>query len=375
MADKIQNNTLSLQTVLRWVVGLTVATAVGALLWYFREVVVYILISAVFAIIGRPFVGLLCKIRVKRFALPRWFAAAVTLLLLWVIIGGLLSLIVPLVAGKIYELSSLDLRSALEGVEAPLERLQNSISTIFALPETHFSISDIIVSSLRRFLNYDTVNAVVSSIINTGMSAVIVVFSVSFITFFFLKEDGLFSQMVSAVFPEKYAENVHRAIDKVSLLLSRYFTGLLTESLIISTIIAIVLFLFGMNVEDACFIAVIMGMLNVIPYAGPAVGVLVSIFIGVVSPIDGCTITYTLAVIMGTICVVKGIDDFVLQPTIYSSKVSAHPLEIFIVILMAGSVGGIVGLLVAVPSYTVLRVFAKEFFSEVSLVRKLTKEI
>ena len=375
MADNIQNNTLSLQTVLRWVVGLTVATAVGALLWYFREVVVYILISAVFAIIGRPFVGLLCKIRVKRFALPRWFAAAVTLVLLWVIIGGLLSLIVPLVAGKIYELSSHDLRSALEGVEAPLARLQNSISTIFALPETHFSISDIIVSSLRRFLNYDTVNAVVSSIINTGMSAVIVVFSVSFITFFFLKEDGLFSQMVSAMFPEKYAENVHRAIDKVSLLLSRYFTGLLTESLIISTIIAVVLFLFGMNVEDACFIAVIMGMLNMIPYAGPAVGVLVSIFIGVVSPIDGCTIAYTLAVIMGTICVVKGIDDFVLQPTIYSSKVSAHPLEIFIVILMAGSVGGIVGLLVAVPSYTVLRVFAKEFFSEVSLVRKLTKEI
>ena len=375
MADNIQNNTLSLQTVLRWVVGLTVATAVGALLWYFREVVVYILISAVFAIIGRPFVGLLCKIRVKRFALPRWFAAAVTLLLLWVIIGGLLSLIVPLVAGKIYELSSLDLRSALEGVETPLERLQNSISTIFALPETHFSISDIIVSSLRRFLNYDTVNAVVSSIINTGMSAVIVVFSVSLITFFFLKEDGLFSQMVSAMFPDKYAENVHRAIDKVSLLLSRYFTGLLTESLIISTIIAVVLFLFGMNIEDACFIAVIMGMLNMIPYAGPAVGVLVSIFIGVVSPIDGCTIAYTLAVIMGTICVVKGIDDFVLQPTIYSSKVSAHPLEIFIVILMAGSVGGIVGLLVAVPSYTVLRVFAKEFFSEVSLVRKLTKEI
>ena len=375
MANNIQNSTLSLQTFLRWVVGLAVATAVGALLWYFREVVVYILVSAVFAIIGRPLVGLLCKIRIKQFSLPRWLAAAVTLVLLWVVIGGLLSLIVPLVAGKIYELSSLDLRSALEGVEEPLSRLQTSISTIFALPETHFSISDIIVSTLRQFLNYDTVNAVVSSIINTGMSAVIVVFSVSFITFFFLKEDGLFSNMVSAVFPEKYAENVHRAIDKVSLLLSRYFTGLVTESLIISTIIAVVLLLFGMQVEDACFIAVIMGMLNVIPYAGPAFGVLVSIFIGIVSPIDGCTIAYTLAVILSTICVVKGIDDFVLQPTIYSSKVSAHPLEIFIVILMAGSVGGIVGLLVAVPSYTVLRVFAKEFFSEVSLVRKLTKEI
>ncbi len=369
------NNNLTVQTILRWVVGLVVMAAVGAVLWYFRQTVVYILVSALLAIIGRPFVSLLCKIRVKQFSLPRWLAAAVTLVLLWVVIGGLLSLIVPLVAGKIYELSSLDLRSALEGVEEPLSRLQTYISTIFVLPETHFSLSEVIVSTLRQFLNYDTVNAVVSSIINTGMSAVIVVFSVSFITFFFLKEDGLFSNMVSAIFPDKYSENVHRAIDKVSLLLSRYFTGLLTESLIIASIIAVVLLLFGMQWENACFIAVIMGMLNVIPYAGPAVGVLVSIFIGVVSPIEGCTIAYTLAVILSTICVVKGIDDFVLQPTIYSSKVSAHPLEIFIVILMAGSVGGIVGLLVAVPSYTVLRVFAKEFFSEVSLVRKLTKEI
>ena len=375
MSNNNVKNNLTVQTFLHWIMGLSLAVAVGALLWYFREVVVYILVSAVFAIVGRPLVRLLCKITIKRFSMPRWLAATVTLVLLWVIIGGLLSLIVPLVAGKVYELSSLDLRSALEGVEQPLERLQNSISTIFALPETHFSISDIIVSTLRQFLNYDTVNSVVSSIINTGMSAVIVLFSVSFITFFFLKEDGLFSNMVSAVFPEKYSENVHRAIEKVSLLLSRYFTGLLTESLIISAIIAVVLLLFGMNVEDACFIAVIMGMLNVIPYAGPAFGVLVSIFIGIVSPIDGCTIAYTLAVILTTICVVKGIDDFVLQPTIYSSKVSAHPLEIFIVILMAGSVGGIIGLLVAVPSYTVLRVFAKEFFSEVSLVRKLTKEI
>ena len=375
MANSNMNNNLTVQTFLRWVMGLSLAVAIGALLWYFREVVVYILVSAVFAIIGRPFVRLLCWFKIKQIAMPRWLAAAVTLVVLWVVIGGLLSLIVPLVAGKVYELSSLDLRSALEGVEEPLARLQNSIATIFALPETHFSISDIIVSTLRRFLNYDTVNSVVSSIIDAGMSAVIVIFSVSFITFFFLKEDGLFSQMVSAVFPDKYAENVHRAIEKVSLLLSRYFTGLLTESLIISTIIAVVLLLFGMQVEDACFIAVIMGMLNVIPYAGPAVGVLVSVFIGIVSPIDGCTIAYTLAVILSTICVVKGVDDFVLQPTIYSSKVSAHPLEIFIVILMAGSVGGIVGLLVAVPSYTVLRVFAKEFFSEVSLVRKLTKEI
>ena len=375
MPNSNQNNNLTLQTFLHWVMGLSLVIAVGFVLWYFREVVVYILVSALLAIIGRPLVRLLCKAKVGRFEMPRWLAAAITLVLLWVVIGGLMSLIVPLVAGKIYELSSLDLRSALEGIEAPLAKLQNYITTTFAHTESQFSLSDVLVASFGRFLNYDTVNSVVTSIINMGMSAVIVLFSVSFITFFFLKEDGLFSAMVSAIFPDKYSENVHRAIEKVSLLLSRYFTGLLTESLIISVIIAVVLLLFGMQLENACFIAVIMGMLNVIPYAGPAVGAMASMFIGIVSPIEGCTIAYTLTVLACTIAVVKGVDDFVLQPTIYSSKVSAHPLEIFIVILMAGSVGGIVGLLVAVPSYTVLRVFAKEFFSEVSLVRKLTKEI
>ena len=151
MPNNTLNSNVSVQTFLRWVVGLTVVVAVGALLWYFREVVVYILVSALFAIVGRPLVSLLSKIKIKQFAVPRWLAAAVTLVLLWVVLGGLLSLIIPLVAGKIYELSSLDLRLALEGVEAPLERLQNYISTIFVLPETHFSISDIRTQSeLRR---------------------------------------------------------------------------------------------------------------------------------------------------------------------------------------------------------------------------------
>ena len=373
--NKGVSNKATVNTMLRWAIGLSIAVAVCALLWYFREVVVYILISAVLAIVGRPFVGWLCRFRVGGREMPRWFAAAIILVCLWVVIGGLLVLITPLVAQKLSELSMLDLRSVLHSVEAPLSSLQNDISSIFGLPEPEKSISEQIVEYVRQFLNSEGSNQIVVSVVDLGVSAVIALFSVSFITFFFLKEDGLFSSMVSAVFPEKYSENVHRAVDKVSMLLSRYFTGILTESLIISSVITIVLFLFGMNVQDACFIAVIMGLFNVVPYAGPAVGGLVSVFIGIVSPIEGCSVEYTLGVIIGTLCVVKLLDDFILQPFIYSSKVKAYPLEIFIVILMAGSVGGIVGLLVAVPSYTVIRVFAKEFFSEVALVRKLTKEI
>ena len=132
---------------------------------------------------------------------------------------------------------------------------------------------------------------------------------------------------------------------------------------------------FGMNTTDACFVGVIMGVMNVIPYAGPLMGGIASIFIGIVSPIDGCTIGYTIGVIVGSLLVIKGLDDFVLQPLLYSERVKAHPLEVFIVILLAGSVAGIIGMLLAIPAYTVVRVFAKEFFSQFSLVKRLTENV
>ena len=378
MSDNKDNGVGVVSSVPRTILWVALAVVVGVVLWYFRQAAVYILVSAVLAFVGRPLVRLLCKAHIGRFYMPRWLAATLTLILLWCVCGGLIALVVPLIAGKITDLSNLisTSGSSLNVVLEPLQRVQHYITDTFGLPATEsVSILEDFVKRLLKFLNYDTVTSVLSSIIELGSSMVIALFSISFISFFFLKEDGLFSKMVAAIFPDKYSDNVYRAIDKISVLLSRYFTGLLTESLIISTVIAVVLLLFGMPFENACFIAVVMGLLNVIPYAGPAIGLLVSLFVGIVAPIDGCTISFTLAVIFGVICVVKGVDDFVLQPTIYSSKVSAHPLEIFIVILMAGSVGQIVGLLVAVPTYTVLRVFAKEFLSEVPLVHKLTKEI
>jgi predicted PurR-regulated permease PerM len=378
MSDNNEKRVGVVPSLPRTILWVLLAVVVGAILWYFRQATVYILVSAVLAFVGRPLVHFLCKAHIGRFEMPRWLAATLTLILLWGVLGGIIAVVVPLVAGKIIDLSNLisGSGSSLDVVMEPLQNVQKYITDTLGLPAVQSeAILDDFVKRLLKFLNYDTVTSVLSSIIELGSSLVVAMFSISFITFFFLKEDGLFSKMVAAIFPDKYSENVYRAINKISVLLSRYFTGLLTESLIIASVIAVVLLLFGMQFENACFIAIVMGMLNVIPYAGPAIGVLVSMFIGIVSPIEGCTISYTLAVICGVIGVVKGADDFVLQPTIYSSKVSAHPLEIFIVILMAGSVGQIVGLLVAVPTYTILRVFAKEFLSEVPLVNKLTKEI
>lgn len=363
------------QNIAKWAAGAVAVVLIGTLLWYFSSTVIYILVSAVLAIVGRPLVRLISRLKVGKWSVPRWLSAMITLVVMWVVLVGFCLLVVPLVVGKVSSLAALDLGSVLANIQEPLENIQHYLSNLAIMPEQTVSVSEIIVGWLRKVVDYQTINTAFSSVVDITLTLVVAFFSVSFITFFFLKEDGLFYKMVTALFPSRYVDNVTRALDKITHLLSRYFTGLLFESLILMTVISVVLMLFGLAVEDACFIGVIMGVMNVVPYAGPVMGGIASIFVGIVAPIEGCTIGYTLAVIVGTLLTVKGIDDFVIQPTLYSERVNAHPLEVFIVILLAGSAGGILGMLLAIPSYTVLRVFAKEFFSQYTLVKNLTKDI
>ena len=113
------------------------------------------------------------------------------------------------------------------------------------------------------------------------LSSVIAIFSVLFITFFFLKEEGLFYAMVTSVFPEHYHGNITRALDSVTVLLARYFTGILSESLLLTIAVTLVMMAFGMKAADAGFIGLIMGVMNVVPYAGPLIGGVVSVFVGI----------------------------------------------------------------------------------------------
>jgi len=67
------------------------------------------------------------------------------------------------------------------------------------------------------------------------------------------------------------------------------------------------------------------------------------------------------------------LDNFFLQPTIFGRSVKAHPLEIFIVVLVGAKLGGILGMVVAIPAYTVFRVIGKVFFSEFKVIQRITQ--
>lgn len=354
--------------IIKGLATLIIVAAVLAVLGYLWHVVVYVAAAAILAILGRPLVRVISSVTLAGRRLSRGVAAAVTLVAIWIIAGGLLSLFAPLVLNKVYELANLDWSAITQMVRQWFIDAEAYIESNLPidLPSLELMLKDRVWSLFTPEM--------LEGVAGYVLSAAIAFFSISFITFFFLKEDGLFYKGVALFFPDKYHENVYRALDSITKLLSRYFAGLFVESLMLMTVVSVVMMLFGMEVSDALIIGLIMGVMNVVPYAGPVIGALISMMLSMLAPIDG-NMLFTVAVLVSTIVVVKLIDDFIIQPTLYSERVQAHPLEVFLVILVAGYIGGVWGMLLAIPLYTILRVFAREFLSEYSIVQKLTNQM
>mgnify|MGYP006205095557 CR=1 FL=1 len=163
---------------------------------------------------------------------------------------------------------------------------------------------------------------------------------------------------------------------KIQHLLSRYFIGLLLQLFIILILYLTIFLIFG--VENAFIIALLCAVLNIIPYLGPLLGMIVASLLIMISGIGTdfihTTLPNTLYVICGML-VVQLIDNNLSQPIIFSKSTKSHPLEIFLVILIAGFLTGILGMIIAVPLYTIIKVIAKEFYPNNKFVKILTKNL
>ena len=159
-------------------------------------------------------------------------------------------------------------------------------------------------------------------------------------------------------------------------MLSKYFTGLFIDMILVCFIVTLLMWLFG--IKNALVIGCLAGVMNVIPYIGPIITLFFAIFLGISGCIEfnqyeliSLTILKICIILLGT----NLVDALLIQPTIFSNTVKAHPLEIFLVILMAGAVGGVLGMVLAIPCYTLLRIIAKEFFSHLKFFKKITENI
>ena len=348
------------------------------LLWYFRNIVVYILVSGVLSVMGRPLVDLLGRIRIGKLKIPRVVSALLTLMIIWGLIILFLWIFVPLVTRQINYFSTIDSSKIVQIVEGPINRFEEFIGAINPDLSGQLSLKDFITSKITGVLNIEMIQNFLGSFAGLLGNVIVAVFSISFITFFFLKDQHLFYESILMWIPDKYVDNVTRALNSVKNLLTRYLIGIVIQSTCIMILIDIGMTIVGIDFQQALVMGLILGILNVIPYVGPWLGLFIAIIMGVAAHInqDFSTVVVPLIYYMIIVeAITHLIDNVVFQPIIFSNSVKAHPLEIFIVVLASGFAAGIPGMLLGIPAYTVLRVFAREFFYGFKAVQKITSSL
>ncbi len=362
-----------MSNVYRWIAISTGLLVVAFLVWYFHVIVGYILIAAVLSLIGKPLVNLIGKLKIKGWSPPKWLAALVTLSAMIAVILLSAQALIPVILEKADQLASIDPHQITGALSQPIGQIEAYVNKF--LPDKSFSIQHYLTELLSPLISEGAIGGWIADVTATVAAIAWGAFCVAFITYFFLKEDNLFMDGVVLLFPSQYEANIKRAVNSSTRLLIRYFIGLCLEMIIKLICITLPLWFIGFDFSTALVIGAISALLNVIPYVGPLIGALAGIAIALLAPVEGVAtgfVIFEMVVIFGLF---QLIDNVILQPYIYSSSVKAHPLEIFIVILMAGYIAGVWGMLLAIPAYTVLRVFAKEFFNNFRVVQKLTENI
>ncbi len=346
--------------------------AVIVLTYIFSNIVMYVLISWVLAMLGQPLMKLFQKIKIGKFKVGPNMGAILTLTSFFVIISLLFSLFVPLIIQQASNLAEVDYAAVATALEEPIGQANEWLIEHGVDPKTA-DIDKGLQDAFGNIFQPGMVANFLSSTLGAAGSIFFAIFSIVFITFFFLKERGLFDEFVLALVPDKYDKQVKEVFDDSSYLLSRYFRGILTQITIITLYMWIMLSIFG--IQNALLIGLFAAIINVIPYIGPLLGALFGVFITISSNLDLEFYNEMLPLILTVVAIFASmqlIDNVLLVPFIFSNSVLAHPLEVFLVILMGAQLFGIVGMVLALPTYTVIRVIAKEFLNKFKIVQKLT---
>lgn len=353
-------------------IGIIIALLI--LLWFIYKilpVIAYIVIAAVVALIGRPVVYFL---RLK-LLFPNTLAVVVTMILILGVLTGIFALFVPLIAEQGKNLSLLDI----DELQRSLNKLYWQISLYFrAPPEVVHELIEETDIERNMLEGYDLgfIPRFLNSILDMLGSFSIGLFSVIFISFFFLKDRKLLENGILMFVPVEQHDKTRTSIHNLNVLLSRYFVGLLLQILILFSIYTLVLFFVG--IENAILIAFLCALFNIIPYIGPIIGGVIMVVLTMTSNLgadfSAVILPKTLWVLLGLL-IGQLVDNFFSQPYIFSSSVKSHPLEIFLIIIIAGLLFGIPGMILAVPGYTAIKVVLKQFLSENRIVRRLTHKL
>ena len=370
----------SIDRLARYIIILGTLAIAAVLCYLFSSVLAYILLAFVVSLIGQPVFRLLKKIRIKGKSAPDALLAVITLLVIFALLFLLIMQVIPVVSGILRDASLMNAQESMD-THNLINRINDWIISVVPWVGEDFDGVQMLIQKLSEVVDLSNIPSILGSVASAVAGIAVGLFSVLFISFFFVKDETLFGRIIGSIVPDTIEDKVKKTVLDIDRLLSRYFVGLLMEIFGVVLLDCLGLWLIArIGFNYALGIAFIAGLLNIIPYVGPLIGEAIGVVLCLILKYGAgvglnVNIWIFALIVLAIMLSVQLIDNFIYQPLIYSTSIKAHPLEIFIVLLIAGHIGGIVGMLIAIPAYTVVRVIASRFFYDFKIVKRLIPDV
>jgi predicted PurR-regulated permease PerM len=359
----------------RWYVWLPFLALVFVFFYFFSVILIYIFTALIISLMGNPIVRMLDKVHIWKIRLPHSFNALIALLVVVGIFSALFYFLIPVLVDQAQYISQVDIYGILNNLKEPINHLEDQLREYHILSPTD-TFEGIISTYVLDFLASINIQKFAGGLFGMLGQISIGVFSILFLAFFFLRDDRLVYKGLKTITPNESHDEIARILFYSKKMLSRYFIGLFIEQITMMTLISVGMYIVGL--PNAIFIGIAAGIFNIIPYLGPIIGGIVGSIIGLTALPSDLFATDAFPLLLQMLAVfgiANLIDNFVLQPVIYSRSVKAHPIEIFLVVIMAGMIAGPFGMILAIPAYTLIRIIAMEFFKNWSFVSKATQSL
>ncbi len=314
------------------------------LLWYFSRLIIYLLIGIIIAFLLRPLV-----LRMQGLGLARIPAILLTFLLVFGGIGMAVASFAPSVAAQVRLFAEQFSPALLAEVAQMLERQLGRVVRIEP---------GALVAAIERGWNAlfqeERIAATLGSVVGLFTNLLYATLVIPLVSFFFLKDGVQIRHNLLRLVPNRYFEIALTIVEKIEANIGRYFRALLLQCLSVATVAAITLTFAGL--DSAIAVGVFAGIANMIPYFGPLMGFFAGMLAGVAQTGDFALVPGVFVAMALT----QLADNVFFQPLFFSRAAQAHPLVILFAVLTGAQVAGIVGMLVAIPVATAIRVTAQQ---------------
>jgi predicted PurR-regulated permease PerM len=331
--------------ILRIILWGTVAVAVIYLCYILSDILVVFAVSVLLALIFDPFISM-----IEKRGLNRLLSSLIIFAVFFFIIYLIFSFLVP---SFIQQMKQLIEKVKIYLTFTQIRKIGTEVQKTIPLIK-----SGDLQERITRYISFQVENSFnyFSTLFSTLLSTIAILVIVPFISFFLVKDNKKIIRGILNTVPNKYFEMSYYVIKKVTFQLSRYARAWIFDASFVGCAMGVGLYFIG--IDNALPLGVIAGFGHLVPYFGPVIGGIPAILLSLIQYGDFSRVPFIIFLVLAT----YAFDNGIVQPYIFSKSLDIHPIIIILLIIAGGQLFGIIGMLLAIPTATVIKTFAKEIY-------------